>query len=207
MLINRAESTISIEERAEIRSAIYATAQDSNPRRNHANRPRNQTRAHLVGKHRELLDEVEQLRIKCMGEPKTDSLDMPPHARGVVAEYYVKYMLSRKGIQWCEPKQQSEAFDIGVIGPSGKFYCCEVKGCTKGWSVAIAKTRYVSAERGVVKSRYEPSHNIDFFILVLLEYENIYLVPFKDTIPIGDSICCSPQGWAWRYKDRFDLFI
>lgn len=133
--------------------------------------------------------------------------NLKPWEAGQLCELYALYRLRRFGLEAFRPDSISKALDILVQSPSSdSFYRCEVKGASKGTNVKLARTNYNSKTKEVVSSRYSKDDKIDFFICVLLEYEQVFIVPYEDTLDFGKKIHFTPISKFFKYLDRFDLF-
>ena len=133
--------------------------------------------------------------------------DLKPWEAGQLCELFALYKLRRHGLEAFRPDTISKALDILVQSPSGdSFYRCEVKGASKGTTVKLARTNYNSKIKDIVSSKYTQDDKIDFFICVLLEYEQVFIVPFEDTVDFGKTFCFTPISKFFKYLNRFDLF-
>lgn len=130
--------------------------------------------------------------------------EVSPTRRGIVGEFYAKYYLARHGLEVAEPSFLSEALDLLVLGASGKVYRCEVKASSKGNVVRIHRTRY--SKGSLHEQGYAESDRIDFFILVTLEDEGVYIVPFSEYQTIGVHVTCSEFSHVSKYRDAIHLF-
>jgi hypothetical protein len=119
--------------------------------------------------------------------------------KGRVGELLVKYQFARRGIRYAEMPSYAE--DLVVMGSDGGWKTCEIKACAKGYNVAISRMRYRSGEH--VRKPYD---GVDFYVLVTLETEEFFVVPFLDVPAHVHSVCCSPFGFGWKYRFRTDLF-
>lgn len=132
----------------------------------------------------------------------------PPHVkslqRGIAAEFFVKYQLTRHGYSFADPTSYSEALDLLVLGPSGSYYRCEIKSCSTGERLHPQRTKYCTKAGKSISTPYSSLDKIDFFIFVTLEYENIFIVPFEEVK--GINLTCSPNGFGWQFKDNYSVF-
>lgn len=129
--------------------------------------------------------------------------NLSPLVRGYAAELYVQYYLTRRGIVFTLHPFPTVGTDIVVHGLSGKTYSCEIKASTSH-QVKINRTRPCS--RGVEQRGYK-TDEVDFFILVTLAEENVFIVPSTEVTRIGHEFCCSERGYGWQFKDRLDFFV
>lgn len=130
-----------------------------------------------------------------------DIRSLSPNRRGYIAELYVKYRLAREDITVCMPPDASPAFDLLVL--ESRPLRCEVKGTTAK-EIGVGKTRYTGGVQKLVSSSYKESDRIDFFILVDLNKEDIFIVPAK--LLFGSrSMTYGPNSLIGKHKDRFDL--
>lgn len=127
--------------------------------------------------------------------------DATPNLKGYAAEYLVKYQLLRRGLGFLEPRAQSEALDLVVIGPSGKYHRCEIKAYDQ--SKKGANLYSTGSQRQAVL--YSDSDRIDFFIVVNLAEELIAVLPYPEFRGVYQAIL-TPRSIAWPYVGRFDLF-
>ncbi len=119
--------------------------------------------------------------------------------KGRVGELLVKYEFARRGIRYAEMPSYAE--DLVVMGSDGEWKTCEIKSCVKGNEVRISRMRYRSGQH--VRKAYT---NIDFYVLVTLETEEFFVVPFDAVPEHVNSVCCGPFGFGWNYRFRTDLF-
>lgn len=125
---------------------------------------------------------------------------------GYLAEQYVRYRVARVGLQFFVPETQSAACDLLIQGPSGKFYRCEVKATGRGSLVKLYTTRYDKSTGKNVRYLYEDRDGIDFFVLVDLTSEAVFVVPFAEYKGRAE-VSLEPGCATWAYKDRFDYFV
>jgi len=128
---------------------------------------------------------------------------MQPFYKGFIAEFYVKYRLLREGIHFLSPEYPLIHCDLVVAGKSHKHYNVEIKSCTRGCDVNVNRTVYV---RGNSRDsvNYKDVSGIDLFILVSLENENMFIVPYG-ILADKAQVCLSSKGSLWKFRDRFDL--
>lgn len=127
--------------------------------------------------------------------------DLERTQKGVAAQFYVKYLLTRLGFIIYDPPEGSKGLDL-LVEKGGKFYRCEIKGTTKP-DVNVQKSSRKS-DTGVAK--YTAEDNIDFFFLVDLTREYVFVVPSRYITDAGKSVMrLSPNSDVWQFRDRFDL--
>ena len=124
--------------------------------------------------------------------------DLPSTEKGRVGELFVRYAFARMGIKYAETPYNSD--DLIVLGKDGLWKRCEIKTASKGYLIGLRRTRY--REGAYVDVPYE---DIDFFVLVALETEEIFIVPYHDVIG-KHKICCAPTAMGWKYRLRKDIF-
>lgn len=123
---------------------------------------------------------------------------MSPAEKGRIGELFVKYVLARMGVQYADMPYNTD--DIIVKGSDGSWKRCEIKTASKGYNINTRRTRYRGGE--FVTVAYE---NIDFFILVAMETEEIFIIPAAD-VEGKHYVCCSPFGIGWKYRFKIDQF-
>lgn len=149
--------------------------------------------ARLRVNNEELLRQIEDFRRP----PVLISEGIGPTKIGHIAEYYFRYQLSRRGISFHVPETQSPSLDLLVEGAS-RFYRCEVKGFHKGPARLTCR-----------KGFYGPSDHLDFFVLVHLVTEDLFIVPFDvlvDRSEISLDISSQARDSVISFRDRFELF-
>lgn len=127
---------------------------------------------------------------------------IPSYKRGLVGEALVKYQLLRRGIEILEPSVLEPGCDIVVH--TDAYYRCEIKSSTTN-EVNISHTKFLS-NGGYKVLPYTKENNIDFFICVLLNKEEIYIVPFEETVGHSRTLFLGSTGIFTQFKDRYDLF-
>lgn len=151
----------------------------------------------LKNENRRLLIEIDSLR-----DSKLIPLaEMESFEKGLLAEQLALYRLRRSGLIVFRPESLSKALDLLVQGKSGKYYRCEIKASTVG-QCSLSRTKF-KLDGGYTTEFYNPSDKIDFFLLVDLIKEFVFVVPFgvfKQTVSI------TPNGSAYLYRDKFELF-
>lgn len=130
--------------------------------------------------------------------------ELKPWQKGQVCELYALYRLQRAGFECFRPEVTMKAFDIGVILSNNRIVRCEVKGCSQGTICALSRTG--SSDGATFKtSKYTEEDKIDFFICVLLESEQIFIVPFQETIDRGRNWSFGVNSYGFKFFERFDL--
>lgn len=122
---------------------------------------------------------------------------LPNNEIGRVGENFVRYALSRAGIRYAEPAYNSD--DLLVLGSDGIWKICEIKSAANTNLVGVNRIRYRKGEHV-----YVPYEKIDFFILVTLNTEEIFVIPAAD-MGHRRQVCCSPYGFGWKYRFKFDF--
>lgn len=162
--------------------------------------------SYLKRRNKELNEENRKYRELLQTSLDTPLAEMMPWEYGQLCEIYALYRLRRAGIRAFRPDSTSKALDIIVENTLGEFIRCEVKGCSKGSLVSISRTGYDCESKSFKTSKYPLDDKIDFFICVLLESEQIFIIPYSDTLGVGKSLTLTPQGHFFKYKDAFHLF-
>lgn len=153
----------------------------------------------------ELIAENSRLKADLLGRVERPVIaEMNTTRLGHVAQHYVNYRIARHGLQFFVPEEQQAACDLLVLGPSGRYYRCEVKGA-KGKSVRLYTMRNDPKTRKLKAYCYTESDRIDFLILVDLAKELLCVLPFE-VVRGKTALHLTPSGMAWAYRDRFDLF-
>lgn len=129
--------------------------------------------------------------------------EIPSYKRGLIGEAFVTYVFLRHGIKISHPPVLEQACDLFVHGKSGRVYQCEVKSSTSN-SVCVTRTKFFPKGGYRVQS-YSAEEGIDFFICVLLNREEIFIIPYSE---LGGStnLSLGGDGKFTVFKDRFDLF-
>lgn len=127
--------------------------------------------------------------------------------RGMLGELYTKYILSKLGFQFLEPRLLLEALDLVVIGQSGKFYRCEIKSSGIDSLVHVSRTKYDKDNPLKYQSvGYTKEDNVDLFIVLDLNLELIAVIPAWELIGKPIKFKLNPRTRFWKYVNRFDLF-
>jgi len=149
--------------------------------------------------------EIESLRNKLL--IKSCGMDnIKPHDRGLIAQSLVSYKILRMGLEVLSPILPSSSYDICVKGKSGKFYKCEIKSAyNRNCVVSVVKNRYIKGE--YTRVIYTMDDEIDFFVLVDLATENLYIVPFSVVNKYSKNIRLNGKGCSViKYLEDYEQF-
>lgn len=155
----------------------------------------------------QLIDIVKNLRTKLrqteFSKVAEKAVLAIPGQCGHIAEQLVLYRLMRRSIEAYKPTSSISGTDILVIA-SGRPIRCEIKSTMRDPpSVRLGRT--VARKSIKQQSRVDYAAGIvDFYILVDLQREYIFVIPFHMTAG-KSSPFLTPGSWAWAYKDKFDL--
>jgi hypothetical protein len=157
------------------------------------------TKDALAREVRELTNKLRESEFK----KASDIADMFSGNRGHVAESLVLYALQRRGLEVYRPTIPVSGTDFLVF--NGKsYYRIEVKGTSA--ENLVVHTTHTFARKSVERQChriYEPG-SVDFFILVNLIHEHIFVIPFSKILA-GSAYTLSSSSDIWEFKDRFDL--
>lgn len=137
--------------------------------------------------------------------PSTSLEGLGKSQRGHVAEALVIYRLRRFGLEVVQPQVPIKGGDILVLGPNRTVNRIEVKGTTNPRQVSVCRMLGRKSAGDEVKTHYLPGE-VDFFALVDLIHEHVFIVPYDEIGPKVASYSLLPAAPMWRFKDRFDLF-
>lgn len=146
-------------------------------------------------------------RVAALQEGRVPLADgVGTHTLGYMAEHFVRYALTRRGLEVLQHVHLEEACDFVVRGPSGKYYRAEVKATTAG-TVKLSRTKFV-AGGGYRANPYSALNEIDAFICVDLVNELVFVIPCTDiqNLEAGPAYSLTPRGEAWKYLNGFQFF-
>lgn len=124
-----------------------------------------------------------------------------PNLKGYAAEAFIKYQLLRRGLGFLEPRAQSEALDLVVIGSSGRYYRCEVKAYMDGRGANFYST---GSDR--VAKPYTKDRLIDFFFVVDLAQELVAVVPLHVVEGRVAKAAISPNSFLYPFINGYQQF-
>jgi len=149
---------------------------------------------------RDLRDQLKQALL----QPRTPIAEMSSTGRGSLAEQLVRYRLQRHGLEVLLPILPTTGTDIAVVSPSGKILRVEVKSAiAPSPGLRVARTLARKNRGGPVRGFYDEGL-VDFFALVDLLNENVFIVPASE-ITKPRMFALNPGSEVWKHKDRYDL--
>lgn len=118
---------------------------------------------------------------------------------GSLAEDLAFYKLRRHGLDAYRPLHPAR-YDFVVIEGSVAFKIQVKSTISNKPSARLLRNSY---DRGAKAVKYK-LEEVDFFILVDLFNENVFVVPHKELIG-RNAVALRPGSDIWIYKDRYDL--
>ena len=123
----------------------------------------------------------------------------PCQTRGSLGEHFFEGYFLEKGVFIAAPPYEHHRVDY-VVDWHGQLVRVNVKTLSSNGSNYQCSTRTSAAGGG--KRKYLPGE-IDYFGIVSLEYERIWMIPF-DVVNVGTLIWHQPEKFHRKYRNSFD---
>lgn len=121
--------------------------------------------------------------------------------RGYLGEQFAKYYLTRCGFKILTPLEQISGCDLVV--ENLRYFKCEVKSTIRtDKAVGLTRLRYVKGDNR--KREHYSSGELDVFILVNLQTQDIWFVPWSEAINTSKITMVKESEF---YKFRCDITI